>query len=519
MSSAVRQVVVVGGGTAGWLAAGLIAAEHKSNSARGLRVTLVESPDVRTIGVGEGTWPTLRQTLKKIGISETEFFRHCDASFKQGAKFARWATGEPDDFYYHPLILPHGYYDANLVPNWQQLAGEMSFADAVSCQGYLCEAGLAPKQITTPEYAAVANYAYHLDAGKFAELLQKHCTENLGVTHVLDHVTGVKVADNGDIASLQCQQRGDLAGDLFIDCTGMKSLLLGEHYGIPFQDKKDILFNDRALAVHAPYPAPDSPIASHTIATAHSAGWIWDIGLPTRRGVGCVYASAYLSDEEAERTLREYLEPSLSKEQSNALAPRKIEIRPGHREKFWHRNCVAVGMSAGFLEPLEASAIVLIELASAMISEQLPAHRDVMDIAAKRFNDRFRYRWDRIIEFLKLHYCISKRRDSDYWIENCKRETIPQRLQDLLRLWRYQSPDRHDFPDAEEVFPAASYQYVLYGMGFETEARPTERRFDSREIAQQRFEENQKLTRRYLSALPTNRDLINKIREYGLQSI
>jgi 2-polyprenyl-6-methoxyphenol hydroxylase-like FAD-dependent oxidoreductase len=519
MSNAVKQVVIVGGGTAGWLAAGIIAAEHKSNSPQGLRVTLVESPDVKTIGVGEGTWPTLRQSLQKIGISETDFIRHCDASFKQGAKFARWATGEKDDYYYHPLILPQGYYDANLVPHWQQLGSEMPFADAVSCQGHLCEAGLAPKQITTPEFAAVANYAYHLDAGKFAQLLQKHCTENLGVVHVLDHVTAVIAAENGDIAAVKCKQHGPLAGDLFIDCTGMKSLLLGEHYGVSFLDKRDILFNDRALAVHAPYPEPDSPIASHTIATAHGAGWIWDIGLPTRRGVGCVYSSSHMSDEEAEQELRRYLKPSLTTEHAAGLTPRKITIRPGHREKFWHRNCVAVGMAAGFLEPLEASAIVLIELASGMLSEQLPASRDVMDIAAKRFNDRFLYRWDRIIEFLKLHYCISKRRDSDYWIENCNNETVPERLQDLLKLWRYQAPDRHDFPDFEEVFPAASYQYVLYGMGFETRIRETERRFDSLQVARRHFDENRKLTQRYLSALPTNRDLINKIRDHGLQKI
>lgn len=519
MSNAVKHVVIVGGGTAGWLAAGLIAAEHRSNSSRGLQVSLVESPDVKTIGVGEGTWPTLRQSLQKIGISETDFIRRCDASFKQGAKFARWTTGEEDDFYYHPLILPQGYYDANLVPHWQLLAGEMSFADAVSCQGYLCEAGLAPKQITTPEYAAVANYAYHLDAGKFAQLLQKHCTENLGVTHILDHVTAVNASDNGDIASVQTKQNGALAGDLFIDCTGMKSLLLGEHYGVGFLDKKDILFNDRALAVHAPYAESDSPIASHTISTAHRAGWIWDIGLPTRRGVGCVYSGSHMSDEEAEHELINYLEPSLTRKKAEALSPRKISIRPGHREKFWHRNCVAVGMAAGFLEPLEASAIVLIELASGMISEQLPASREVMDIAAKRFNDRFLYRWDRIVEFLKLHYCISKRRDSDYWVENCSPETIPDRLQELLSLWRYQAPDRHDFPDFEEVFPAASYQYVLYGMGFETKVRETERRFDSLKVASQKFDENRKLTQQYLSALPTNRDLINKIMKHGLQKI
>ena len=519
MSSAVEHVVVVGGGTAGWLAAGIIAAEHNASSPKGLRVTLVESPDVKTIGVGEGTWPTLRQSLQNIGISETDFVRDCDASFKQGAKFAKWATGEEDDYYYHPLILPHGYFEANLVPHWQQMANEISFADAVSCQGHLCEAGLAPKQIATPEYAAVANYSYHLDAGKFARLLPKHCTENLGVEHILDHVTGINAAENGDIESVQCKQYGALEGDLFIDCTGMKSLLLGEHYGIGFVERKDILFNDRAMAVHAPYAAADSPIASHTIGTAHSAGWIWDIGLPTRRGVGCVYSSSHMSDEEAEHELLEYLEPSLTAEQIRNLSPRKIMIRPGHREKFWHRNCVAVGMSAGFLEPLEASAIVLIELASAHISEQLPANRQVMDIAAKRFNDRFLYRWDRIIEFLKLHYCISKRRDSDYWIENCSPETIPKRLQELLELWRYQAPSRHDFPDAEEVFPAASYQYVLYGMGFETRQRTTDRRFDNFDEAHRWFEDNQKLTRKYMSALPTNRDLIDKIREHGLQKI
>ena len=299
----------------------------------------------------------------------------------------------------------------------------------------------------------------------------------------------------------------------------MRSLLLGDHYGVGFLDKRDILFNDTALAVQVPYPEPDSPIASHTIGTAHSAGWIWDIGLPTRRGVGCVYSSSHMSDEQAEQVLCRYLEPSLGLEQATGLSPRKIKIRPGHREKFWHRNCVAVGLSAGFLEPLEASAIVLIELASAMISEQLPPSRDVMDIVAKRFNDRFLYRWDRIIEFLKLHYCISKRRDSDYWVENCSTDTIPERLQELLQLWRYQTPTRFDFPDAEEVFPAASYQYVLYGMGFETKMRETERRFDSVEMAHHQFDENRKLTQRYLAALPSNRDLINKINEYGLQKI
>ena len=163
MPDMIREIVVVGGGTAGWLTAGTIAARHQGRMKSGFKVTLVESPDIKIIGVGEGTWPTLRTTLEKMGVSETDLFRHCDAAFKQGARFARWTTGEEDDGYYHP--------------HWLAKDGGRSFCDYVTPQGALCDDGLAPKTITTPEYQAVANYAYHLDAGKFAPFLQKHCTE------------------------------------------------------------------------------------------------------------------------------------------------------------------------------------------------------------------------------------------------------------------------------------------------------------------------------------------------------
>lgn len=518
MNNEVRKITIVGGGTAGWLTAAVIAAEHMAKSENGMQVTLVESPDVPIIGVGEGTWPTMRGTLRKAGISETDFFRECDASFKQGAKFAKWVTGAEDDFYYHPLVLPEGYSDINLVPFWQEHADQISFADAVCSQSYLCEHGLAPKQNTTPEFAHVANYAYHLNAGKFANFLMRHCTEKLGVRHVLDHVVDIKSADNGDIAAVVTKQNGDIEGDLFVDCTGFKSLLLGEHYGIEFIDKKDILFNDTALAVQVPYQSDTSPIASHTISTAQSAGWIWDIGLPTRRGVGNVFSSAHISDETAERELRDYIRPTLGKE-ADTIDLRKIKIRPGHREKFWHQNVVAVGLAAGFLEPLEASALVLVELSAAMVSEQMPASRAVMDIVAKRFNDKFRYRWDRIIDFLKLHYVLTKRTDSQYWIDNCRPETIPDDLQSLLALWRYQSPWHQDFTHVDEVFPSASYQYVLYGMGFETQRSPTGRKSLNERMANEAFQKNQQMTQRMLKGLPTNRELINKIHTYGLQKI
>ncbi|MES1974714.1 MAG: tryptophan halogenase family protein [Pseudomonadota bacterium] len=510
----VRNIVIVGGGTAGWLTAGVIAARHKGRMAGDFTVTLVESPNVKIIGVGEGTWPTLRTTLRKMGVSETDLFRECDAAFKQGAKFAKWTTGAEDDAYYHPLMLPHGFSDLNLVPHWLNDQQGRSFCDAVSPQGAICDAGLAPKLITTPEYDAVANYAYHLDAGKFAPFLQKHCTTTLGVRHVLADVTRVNQAEDGDIVSVSTEQAGDIAGDLFVDCTGFAALLLGKALGVPFRDCSDVLFCDAALAVQVPFDSPDAALASHTISTAQSAGWIWDIGLPTRRGVGYVYSTAHSDDESAERELRAYIGPG-----AEALSVRKIPIRGGHRETFWKRNCVAVGLAAGFLEPLEASAIVLIELSAKLIAEQMPANREVMDIVARRFNETTLYRWGRIIDFLKLHYVLTRRRDTDFWIDNVDPATIPERLQNLLHLWKYQPPwFFEEFDRLDEVFPAASYQYVLYGMGYETEVDAFDTATTERLAARLR-DENARMTGRMTAQLPRNRDLLDKIRQFGFQAI
>ena len=515
---AIRNIVIVGGGSAGWITAGLLAGEYLNAADQDVSVTLIESPDVKTVGVGEGTWPTMRTTLQKIGISETDFLLQCSASFKQGTKFVGWVTGDEEDSYYHPFSAPAGYTSTNLVPYWQPQRDQVSFVDAVSVQGRLCDRDLAPKQEATPEFAAVANYAYHLDAGKFADLLQKHCTAKLGVRHVFDHVTSINGKPDEDIRSVTTRQHGDIEGDLFIDCTGFAALLLGKHYGVPYASAQDILFNDSALAAQVSYASDDSPIASQTISTAQSAGWIWDIGLTTRRGIGYTYSSAHTSDADAEQVLRDYIErtPGL---QGDAYQPRKISFMPGHREKFWHRNCVAVGMSAGFLEPLEASALVLVELAGRMISEELPANRDVMDIVAKRYNEKFRYRWDRIIDFLKLHYVLSRRVDSDFWIDNRKDESIPDSLRELLALWRYHVPGRQDFPQVDEVFSAASHQYVLYGMGFETLSRASGRQLENAGRAQRLFAENTEQARRAVANLPPNRALLSQIAEHGLPPI
>ena len=515
MTQAVKAVVIVGGGTAGWLTAGIIAARHQPRmKTGGFSVTLIESPDIKIIGVGEGTWPTMRSSLEKMGVSETELFKQCDAAFKQGGKFTGWTTGEPGDAYYHPLMLPQGFNQVNLVPHWMRGGREQSFCDFVTPQGRLCDEGLAPKTITHGEYRGSANYAYHLDAGKFAPFLAKHCAEKLGVRHVLADVVQVNQSASGDIESVLTPQAGEISGDLFIDCSGFHALLIGKTLGVGFKDCSDILFCDTALAVQVPFDTPDAPMASQTIATAQEAGWIWDIALPTRRGVGHVYSSRHTSEEAARESLLRYIGA-----QHRDLPVRKIPIRSGHRQTFWKNNCVAVGLAGGFLEPLESSAIVLVEISAKLLAEQMPANREVMDIVAKRFNDVTMYRWGRIIDFLKLHYVLTKRTDTAFWRDNVDPATVPERLKELLTLWKYQSPWFFDeFDRLEEVFPAASYQYVLYGMGFETEVIPEET-FDTEPLATRLRQENDRQTQQLRAQLPKNRELLNKIHQYGLQPV
>ena len=211
----------------------------------------------------------------------------------------------------------------------------------------------------------------------------------------------------------------------FRDCNGPRALLLGGELGVPFVSRADVLPNDRALAVQLPVP-PDSPIASQTDSTAHDAGWIWDVGLPTRRGVGCVYGSAHMSDDGAAQVLYDYLARTAPNVDRTALTPRLLSFRPGHRARFWERNCLAIGQAAGFLEPLEASAIVMIELSLDALLDGFPTTREVMPIQARRFNELFAYRWDRIVEFLKLHYVLSQRQ-GPYWQAHRDPDSIPPR--------------------------------------------------------------------------------------------
>ncbi|MCW3174095.1 tryptophan halogenase family protein [Shewanella subflava] len=540
MQKAVTKIVIVGGGTAGWITAGLIAAEHNADNGRlspspKLDITLIESPDVPTIGVGEGTWPSMRSTLQKIGIDETTFLLQCDASFKQGSRFIDWQeTSKPSTTnnmpngqhsYLHPFSLPIGEPQFAIAPFWLPHKAQISFADAVCQQNQVSQHALAPKQISTSEYSFINNYGYHLNAGKFSQLLQQHCTKNLAVKHIIDHVTDIVLVDEttqtdlpkGDISHVLTQQQGQIHADLFIDCTGVKSLLLGEKLAVPFINQKHVLFNDSALAIQVPYAEDNSPIASCTHSTAQTHGWIWDIGLPSRRGVGHVYSSSHTNDEQALQQLMAYLKPDLG-EKAADISPRKLNIAPGHHQICWKNNCVAVGMAAGFIEPLEASALALVEWTAKAVATQLPPTRGTMDTIAKRVNQQFQHHWQQIIEFLKLHYVISNRSDSDYWHDHRAATSIPDALTEQLALWRHQAPSQHDFIYREMLFPAASYQFVLYGMQFETQPQ-AQLKPSMKQQAQQLFTENIQRISRLRQVLPTNRALLNQLKLNGFSKI
>ncbi|MFY8274905.1 tryptophan halogenase family protein [Pseudoalteromonas sp. SSDWG2] len=512
MNTPVRNIVIVGGGSAGWLTAGLLAAEYAPD--KSIQITLIESDNIAHIGVGEGTWPSMRSTLERIGISETQFLNCCNASFKQGSLFRKWRNGADNDAYHHPFTVPGASNELDLAAYWFAHHDKIDFAYAASAQPLQIERGRAPKQISTPEYAFVNNYGYHLDAGKFVTLLQSHCQEQLHVRRIVDDVTGVNGPIDGAITSVSTQHHGEVSGDLFIDCTGFSSLLLAQHYGIEFKSQKHILFNDRALAVQVPYPDEDSPIASATLSTAQKAGWIWDIGLQTRRGVGYVYSSAHSSPEDAALELAAYVGADVEH-----LDIRTIGINPGYREKFWHHNCVAIGMSAGFIEPLEASALVMIELGAKFIAEQLPATSADMALVSERYNQTFSYRWQHLIEFLKLHYVLSQRDDSDYWRDNRHTDSIPASLQERLAHWQNKIPSRYDLPYAEELFPAASYQYILYGMNSLPTLRTTTSWHKNQQKAQHEFARIRATSEKMLGALESNRALLDKIRAHGLNKI
>ena len=506
------KIIIAGGGTSGWLTACYLARALGEKSSGGPAITVIESPDIGIIGVGEGTFPTIRATLKMLDIDEARFLRESSATFKQGIRFDDWVHTPQDGrrtHYFHPFEFPLRADNSELLPYW--LLGEAGsgtvMADTVTIQKVIADASLAPKRAADTNYGGPLNYAYHFDAFRFAGLLAAVAKER-GVRHLADTIGSVKVDESGAIAGLLTRANGVLEADLYIDCTGLKAVLIGEALRVPFKSCRDSLLTDRAVACQIPNDRVDSPIASYTIATAHEAGWTWDIGLSNRRGIGYVFSSDHSSDEKAEQVLRGYMGPK-----SDQKSVRFLKFDSGYRERQWVRNCVAVGLSAGFFEPLESTGIMLIEVAAAMIADFFPWSRE-FEAPARLFNDLMRNRCKNIVNFLKMHYCLS-RRGEDFWRDNRRAESIPDELQCYLAAWQHRPPCRFDFVADHETFPYFSYQYVLYGMGFRTNLEPARSRYAAAASAKQAFTRLKRFADQAVADLPTHRALIDCVYRDG----
>jgi tryptophan halogenase len=460
----IKRIAILGGGTAGWLAANHLAVELRAE--QDISITVIESAEIGIIGVGEGTVPHIRKSLMKFGISEAELLAECDATFKVGIKFTDWlAPGQNQaaNSYYHPFSSPYpGGLDVTAM--YLQNAADMEFSSLTEVTA-LADAMKAPKKISSAPFEAPINYAYHFNALKFGQLLARNATERLGVHRKQATVVDAVLSSSGDVDYLLTKEGEQLQFDFFVDCTGFNSLLLGGLYKVPFVDKSSQILTDTALTVQVS-TEPHCEIPPYTLAKAHTAGWLWDIPLTNRRGVGFVYASSLMPEEQALEGLAAHLGQC-----PEQLSPRKIGMRIGYREKFWHQNVVALGLAQGFVEPLEATSIFVTDLAAELFARNFSPEKETMSAAAAYCNQVVAYTWERVMDFVQLHYCISDRRDSEFWRLNTEEAKISEVLAQRLAMWRVNPPKKSDFFSRFDLFDVENFLFVLYGMKYPTKAR------------------------------------------------
>jgi len=460
-----KQLVILGGGTAGWLTAAYLSrrlSEGCPENQPYLQITLVEASDIAPVGVGEATVPSIRVTLARMGVDEYAFMRACDAGFKHGIKFSQWcreADQNPVEAFYHPFQRPLKVGTRGMAHYWLQGLDphNRAFCDAVSVQPRLADLELAPKTFSDPPYQGIFPYAYHLDAGRLAEFLKGLAIQS-GVVHRVDKVTGVRMTNEQQIASLELDSGQTLRADAFIDCSGFQGRLIEGQLGAKLHPVSDWLFCDRALACQVPHRGQQPAIRPYTLSQAQKAGWIWDIGLSTRRGTGYVYSSTHSSEASAEAEFRAYL----GEEGANAEL-RSLQLRSGYRHEQWLGNCVAIGLSAGFLEPLESTGIHFIELALYALETFLPRFLSGGQ-PQPRFNRLMQDQYEISIEFIKLHYFLSGRRDSAFWRDNTDPKSSPAELLNKLEAWENGYPDIQDLNTVHSVFDHMGYQYIYLGM-------------------------------------------------------
>jgi tryptophan halogenase len=447
----VRDILVVGGGTAGWMTATYLATQLR---ATGGRVTLVESPTVPIIGVGEATVPPLVGYLRVLGISEEKFMRDAHATYKLGIKFINWHQG--NDTFWHPFGPVGGTIDGmQLFHFWlkslQEGRAEGPYA-SYSMQALLGDQLKSPRPFSasSPLYDR-GQYAYHLDAHAFAKFLKGEGVRR-GTRHIIDDVTEIATDEGGMISHVMTRGHGALTADLYIDCTGFQGMLIERTLGDGWVDWSNVLLCDRALAVPLPH-AQDSDLHPYTKSTALSAGWAWQIPLSTRVGNGYVYSSKFISDDAAADEFARHLKVNPAEFQ-----PRPLRMRVGRRQNFWRGNCVAVGLSSGFVEPLESTGIFVIQRSLALLMTYFP-DSGFDPRLVRRYNERMAATYDEIRDFILLHYVLTKRSDSAFWKEY-PQIALPDALAGMLDLYRATG---HVEPVEHAMFPEPSWYSILTG--------------------------------------------------------
>lgn len=450
-----KTIVIVGGGTAGWMTAALI-----GRLFTGYAIRLIESEEIGTIGVGEATIPALRSYLQLAGIDEAEMIRETQATFKLGIDFIDWKNG--NDRYFHGF----GNIGSDLLwlhthQFWLKMAGRDGVRSldhyAINTVAAYLDRFAQPDPSNPNSPLADIDYAYHFDASLFAAYLRKRA-EGDGVERIEGRIVDVALKpENGFVDHVRLSDGRELGGDLFVDCSGMRGLLIGQALGVGYEDWNHWLLNDRALAV----PCDSvSPLTPYTRVTARDAGWQWRIPLQHRIGNGHVYSSHHLSDDEAAAILLANLDGAPQRD------PMPVRFRPGKRMRGWEKNVVAIGLSSGFLEPLESTSIHMIQTAIYRLIALFPGRGfDPADIA--EYNRQTDFEYADVRDFIIAHYKVTQRAGTPYW-DYLRTMEVPDSLAERLDL--FASSARFFTHGKAELFREESWVQVLIGQGLP--ARP-----------------------------------------------